>query len=85
MCSSYDDIMIVCTLKQVLERKGWSRYKLQKRSGISYPTLHAMFHAKSKGYSSDVLNRLCATLHCKPGDLLRWVPDRFPRDKKANK
>jgi DNA-binding Xre family transcriptional regulator len=71
--------MIICTLKEVLKRKGWSRYRLQKESGITYPTLHAMYHGKSKGYSADVLNRLCATLHCKPEDLLRWQPDRFPR------
>ena len=74
--------VIVCTLKQVLKRKGWSRYRLQKASGISYPTLHALFYDRSKGYSSDVLNRLCATLHCQPADLLRWTPDRFPRLKK---
>jgi DNA-binding Xre family transcriptional regulator len=77
--------MIVCTLKQLLKRKGWSRYKLQMASGISYPTLHALYHSRSKGYSSAVLSRLCATLHCKPGDLLRWLPDRFPRLKKQGK
>lgn len=49
----------------------------------TFPTLQAMFYGKSKGYSAAVLNRLCATLHCKPGDLLRWEPDRFPRKKKA--
>jgi DNA-binding Xre family transcriptional regulator len=43
-----------------------------------------MFYGKSKGYSADVLNRLCATLHCKPGDLLRRAPDRFPRLKKGD-
>ena len=77
--------MIICTLKQVLSRKGWTRYRLEKESGITFPTLYAMFYGKSKGYSSDVLNRLCATLHCKPGDLLRWEPDRFPRSRKHRK
>ncbi len=76
---SYDTYMIVCTLKQVLRRKGWSRYKLQQKSEITYPTLHSLYHGKAKGYSADVLNRLCAILHCKPGDLLKWKPDRFPR------
>lgn len=77
--------MIICTLKEVLKRKGWSRYRLQKESGITYPTLHALYHGKSKLYSADVLNRLCATLHCKPEDLLRWRPDRFPRSQKRHK
>ena len=77
--------MIVVKLKEVLKRKGWTRYELQKRSGITYPTLHALFHSRSKGYRADVLNRLCSTLHCKPGDLLGWRPDRFPRFKKKLK
>jgi DNA-binding Xre family transcriptional regulator len=76
--------MIVCTLKRVLARKGWSRYKLQQKSGITYPTLHALYHNKSKAYSADVLNKLCYALRCKPEDLLKWVPDRFPRLKRSN-
>jgi DNA-binding Xre family transcriptional regulator len=74
--------MIICTLKEVLKRKGWTRYRLQKESGITFPTLQAMYYRESKGYSSDVLNRLCATLRCGPGDLLKWEPDRFPRLRK---
>jgi len=77
--------MIICTLQEVLKRKCWSRYRLQKESGITYPTLHALYHGKSKLYSADVLNRLCSTLHCKPEDLLRWQPDRFPRRKHRSK
>jgi Cro/C1-type HTH DNA-binding domain len=52
----------------------------RERSAVE--PLYAMFYGKSKGYSAEVLNRLCATLQCKPGDLLRWQPDRFPRLKK---
>ena len=70
--------MIICTLKQVLKRKCWSRYRLQKESGITFPTLYSMYRGKSKGYSAKVLNRLCSTLRCLPGDLLKWEPDRFP-------
>jgi putative transcriptional regulator len=71
--------MIVCRLKQVLRRKGWTRYRLQKESGVTYPTLHALYHGKSKGYSAEVLDKLCRTLRCQPGDLLKWEPQRFPR------
>jgi putative transcriptional regulator len=68
--------MIVCTLPEVLKRKKWSRYRLQKVSGISYPTLHALFHGTSKAYSADVLDRLCDALKCEPGDLLKRVKNR---------
>jgi putative transcriptional regulator len=74
--------MIRCRLKEVLKRKGWSRYKLQQLTGITYPTLHALYHERSKGYRADVLNKLCNALKCTPGDLLEWQPDRFPRTKR---
>jgi len=74
--------MIACTLKDVLKQKGWSRYELQKRSHITYTTLHSLFHGRNKLFSADVLNRLCYALKCEPGDLLKWKPDRFPRARK---
>jgi putative transcriptional regulator len=73
--------MIDCKLKSILKRKGMTRYRLAKKSNISYPTLHALYRNKSKGYSADVLNKLCYALKCTPGDLLEWRPDRFPRTK----
>jgi putative transcriptional regulator len=73
--------MIECKLKNILKRKGMTRYRLAKKTGISYPTLHALYRNRSKGYSADVLNKLCYALKCTPGDLLEWRPDRFPRTK----
>jgi putative transcriptional regulator len=72
--------MIDCKLKSILKRKGMTRYRLAKTSKISYPTLHALYRNKSKGYSTDVLNKLCYALKCTPGDLLEWRPDRFSTD-----
>ena len=40
--------MIVCRLKEVLERKGWTRYKLQKKTGITYPTLMRSFTGEAR-------------------------------------
>jgi len=77
--------MIVCKLKDVLKSKKWTRYKLQQKSGITYPTLQALYHCRNQGYSADVLNKLCYALKCSPGDLLEWRPDRFPRLKKKSK
>ena len=77
--------MIVCMLKRILKHKGWSRYRLYQKSRVTYPTLRALYDGKSKLYSADVLNRLCYTLHCEPGDLLKWKPDRFPRPKRRSK
>ena len=74
--------MIVCRLKELLAKKRWSRYRLHKESGVTYPTLHALYHNKSKGYRADVLDKLCGALDCDLGELLRWEPKRFSRGKK---
>ncbi len=72
--------MINCTLKAVLKRKGMTRYKLHKQSGISYPALHALFHNRTQSYDRRTLDLLCLHLHCRPKDLLRWKRKvRFPR------
>jgi DNA-binding Xre family transcriptional regulator len=71
--------MIICTLKELLERKGWSRYRLQKESQISSPTIHALYHGKSQLYSARVLDKLCRTLGCRLDEILKFEPKRFPR------
>jgi putative transcriptional regulator len=77
--------MITCRLKQLLKKKNWSRYRLQKETGVTYPTLHALYHNKSKGYRSDVLDRLCSALGCELGELLRWEPRRFRKQKGSSR
>ena len=59
--------MIICRLKEVLKGKGRTRYKLQQKTGMTYPTLHALFHGRSKGYRTDVLNELCCELKMHAG------------------
>ena len=75
--SAYCRYMIVCKLREVLNRMGWTRYRLHKESGITYPTLHAMYHNRSKLFSAVVLNKLCLALKCKPGDLLKYETKRL--------
>jgi putative transcriptional regulator len=77
--------MIICKLKAVLKSKGWTRYELRKRSGVTYPTLLALYRNTSKGYRADVLDKLCYALMCQPGDLLKWQPQRFPRIKRRKR
>jgi DNA-binding Xre family transcriptional regulator len=71
--------MVVCRLRKILRKKGLTRSWLQQKTGISYPTLHSLYHDRNKKYDRVILNRLCYALKCNPGDLLQWKPDRFPR------
>jgi putative transcriptional regulator len=61
---------IVCRLEQLLRQRNWSVLRLKRESGISYPTLHALAHNRTRMYRADVLSKLCRTLRCQPGDLL---------------
>ena len=80
--SPYSGSMIVCRLKEVLKRRGWTRYRLQKESGVTYQTIHHMFRGRSKLYSTAVLEKICRSLRCQPGDLLRRQ-DESPRREKG--
>jgi len=78
--------MISCKLKLLLKQRKLTRYRLQKMSGISYPTLHALYRDKNRFYSAQVLDKLCRTLRCQPGDILEWKIMRFPRlEKRSSK
>jgi putative transcriptional regulator len=74
--------MIVYHLAQLLKRKKWSLYRLRQESGVSYPTLLSLFHDTSGMYRADVLDKLCRTLGCQVGDLLKWEPGKKPKRKK---
>jgi putative transcriptional regulator len=63
--------MITCTLDQVRKRRKLSLYRLRQLSGVTYPTLWAMAHNKTRMFRADVLDKLCRALKCQPGDLLQ--------------
>jgi len=68
--------MIVFTLDEVMFFKNRMKVKeLHELSGINKNTLYAIYNNKSTRLDLDVLSRLCASLDCQPGDLLKYRPD----------
>lgn len=66
--------MIQVRLKELLETQGRSRYWLSQESGIDYKTLMRIEQAiASNRIELRVLDTLCRTLQCQPGDLLVFV------------
>jgi len=66
--------MIKVRLKELLEARGRSRYWLSQESGIDYKTLMRIDQAvASNRIELRVLDTLCRTLQCQPGDLLVFV------------
>ena len=68
--------MIIFTLDVVMFNKGRMKVpQLHELSGINKNTLYAIYNNKSTRLDLDVLSRLCASLECQPGDLLKYRPD----------
>ena len=48
-----------------------------RNTGISYPTAHDLYHAKSKAISFELMNKICNYLQVGPSELFPWTPDNF--------
>lgn len=61
-------------LLEALREAGWSQNKLMDQKIFSSGTLQYMRYEKLIGWKS--IDKVCALLHCQPGDIFEWVPDR---------
>ena len=69
--------MIKVTLDEYLFFHGKMKpLELSTRSGVNKTTIYALYNNKLKRIDLDVLDRICKTLNCQPGDILRWEPDK---------
>jgi putative transcriptional regulator len=66
--------MIKSKLKAVLEDRGKSMYWLAQETGIAYSTLIRMTKDRAQSIDLGVLDTICNTLSCQPGDLLIHTP-----------
>jgi putative transcriptional regulator len=69
--------MIRFRLSEVLERKGWTPYRLAQETGLTVPTAYRLADPELRfgRFTTDTLDRLCDALEVQPGELLEWVPD----------
>ena len=58
---------------ELLKARGKSLYWLAKEADIAYTTLWKLKKADSQGISFGVLDRVCDTLNCEPGDVLTRI------------
>ena len=61
-------------LFNLLNKEGWTTYKIRKEKLLSEGTLTSLRNKKG-GLDSKTINRLCKELHCQPGDLMEYIPD----------
>ena len=68
-------------LAAILERKGWTPYRLARVTGLTVPTAYRLADSEVQfgRFTADTLDRLCAALEVQPGELLEWVPEKKKR------
>jgi len=68
--------MVRIKIRQVAERKGISNpFQLMRATGLKYAVCHLYWNGEPKQISTDALNKLCAALHVKPGQLFEYTRD----------
>lgn len=67
--------MIQFRLDKLLEKRGWTAYRLAKESGIHPSVISKYVNNQVREISLDTLDALCRTLACRAGDLIEYVTD----------
>jgi len=67
--------MIRVQIDLLLKEQKRSFYWLAKETGVSYTTLWRLKKDKAQGITFNTLERICHTLKCQPGDVLRMGRD----------
>ena len=66
---------ILVTLDEILARRGMTGRQLAERIGLSETQMSLFRSGKVKGIRFSTLDRMCAELDCRPGDLLDRAKD----------
>lgn len=62
--------MIKLTLDKALEKRGMSRYRLSKLTGIQFQVVDKYYKNKVVRYDSYILERICLALDCGIEDII---------------
>lgn len=62
-------------LKFILRRRSITHRKFSEITGISVNVISLMCRDNIKYLSLDKLNKICTALNCKPGEIIKYIPD----------
>jgi len=65
-------------LDELLEQQARSFYWLSKETGISHTTLWRLKKGKALGINFETLEKICRTLNCQAGDVLKVRNEKKP-------
>lgn len=66
--------MIRVQIDELLREQSRSFYWLAKETGVSHTTLWRLKKDKAQGITFNTLEKICQTLKCHPGDVLKVAP-----------
>jgi len=68
-----DTIMAICFFKlmDILNRRDMKKGDLMKQANISNATMAKL--SANKVVQTDIIDRICASLNCQPGDIMEYV------------
>lgn len=61
-------------LLALMKERGLTTYRIRQENIISQSALTAI--KNGKGITTDTIAKLCAVLHCQPGDILEYTDDK---------
>ncbi len=67
--------MVTIILKQLIDQKGITRYRLSQLTGIGFPAIDRYYKNQVTRYDSYILSKICEALNCEVGDILQYTPD----------
>ncbi len=63
--------MVTLNVKELLERKGKTKYWLYKQLGMSYQNFNKMINNQTKSIRYENIETLCLLFECTPNDLFK--------------
>ena len=60
---------MLLNIKDVMDSKGISMYKMSKDTGIAQSTLPRMYNQQTTRIDFDTLGKICKYLNCEPSDI----------------
>lgn len=77
--------MIEIRVNELLEERSRTFYWLAKETGVSHTTLWRLKKGKAYGITLETLEKICLTLNCQPGDVLRFAPEKRGKKRSAKR
>jgi putative transcriptional regulator len=65
--------MIKVHLSRIMGERKLNMSQLALQAGLSKNTVRSLYHETAQGITWEVLEKLCKTLKCQPGDILELV------------